>query len=134
MDREMIRKNIELSAEFSRFLYDHPEFEEKIPLGTEIIFLPEFDLDLKEFNLRLGKKLETSGNSVVYIKIEKLKARKLSRIEGVSLQPGIWCYRWGKNLEVVAIELNKRDKPNKPYTSWKLTVLRSSIAGKKPEN
>jgi hypothetical protein len=89
MDREMIRKNIELSAEFSRFLYDHPEFEEKIPLGTEIIFLPEFDLDLKEFNLRLGKKLETSGSSVVYIKIEKLKPRKLSRIEGVSLQPGI---------------------------------------------
>jgi len=89
MNREMIRKNIELSAEFSRFLYDHPEFEEKIPLGTEIIFLPEFDLDLKEFNLRLGKELETSGNRVVYIKIEKLKARKLSRIEGVSLQPGI---------------------------------------------
>jgi len=89
MNREMIRKNIELSAEFSRFLYDHPEFEEKIPLGTEIIFLPEFDLDLKEFNLRLGKELETGGNRVVYIKIEKLKARKLSRIEGVSLQPGI---------------------------------------------
>jgi hypothetical protein len=86
MEKEMIRKNIELSAEFSRFLYEHPEFEEKISSETEIIFLPEFDSRLKEFNLKLGKELEASGDRVVYIKIEKLKPRILSRIEGVSLQ------------------------------------------------
>lgn len=87
MDREMISKNIELSAEFSRFLYEHPEFEEEIPLETEIIFLPEFDSGLKKFNLELGKQLEASGNRVVYVKIEKLRPRVLSRIEGVTLQP-----------------------------------------------
>jgi hypothetical protein len=41
MRKKMIEKNIELSAEFSRFLFEHPELEEKIPLGAEIIFLPE---------------------------------------------------------------------------------------------
>jgi len=86
MNREAISKNIELSAEFSRFLYDHPEFEEKIPLGAEIVFLPEFDLELKQSNLELGKQLEKSGSTVAYIKIEKLRVKKLSRIEGVSLQ------------------------------------------------
>ena len=89
MDEEMIRKNIELSAEFSRFLYDHPEFEEKIPLGAEIIFLPEFDLPLKQSNLELGKELEKGGSMVAYIKIEKLRVRKISRFEGVSLQSAI---------------------------------------------
>jgi len=48
--------------------------------------LPEFDLDLKKFNLELGKKLEANGVKVVYVKIEKLKPKILSRIEGVSLQ------------------------------------------------
>jgi len=86
MEKEMINRNIELSAEFSRFLFDHPEFEEKIPLGAEIIFLPEFDPELKTLNLDLGKKLETSGERVVYIKIQRLNPRPLSRIEGISLE------------------------------------------------
>jgi hypothetical protein len=86
MEKKMINRNIELSAEFSRFLFDHPEFEEKIPLGAEIIFLPEFDPELKTLNLDLGKKLETSGERVVYIKIKRLNPRPLSRIEGISLE------------------------------------------------
>jgi len=86
MKKEMINRNIELSAEFSRFLFDHPEFEEKIPLGAEIIFLPYFDKKLREFNLKLGQELEASGSKVVYIKIKRLKPRTFSRIEGISLE------------------------------------------------
>ena len=86
MKKKMINRNIELSAEFSRFLFDHPEFEEKIPLGAEIVFLPEFDSQLKALNLDLGKKLEASGERVVYIRIERLTPRPLSRIEGISLE------------------------------------------------
>lgn len=89
MKKKMINRNIELSAEFSRFLFDHPEFEEKIPLGAEIVFLPEFDPELKALNLDLGKKLEASGERVVYIKIERLNPRPLSRIEGISLESGV---------------------------------------------
>ena len=85
MEKEMIEKNIELSAEFSRFLFEHPEFEEKIPLGSEIILLPEFDAKLKKFNLEVGKKVEKEGNKVVYIKIQNLKPKTLSRIEGVDI-------------------------------------------------
>jgi len=52
------------------------------------IFLPEFDNDLKSFNLKLGKKLQTSGTPIVYIKIKKLRPKILSRIEGVSVKVG----------------------------------------------
>jgi len=51
----MIELNIELSAEFSRYLFEHPEIEEKIPVDAEIILLPEFNKELKEFNLQMGK-------------------------------------------------------------------------------
>jgi hypothetical protein len=32
MNQEMVEWNIELSAEFSRYLFEHPELEEKIPI------------------------------------------------------------------------------------------------------
>ena len=85
-EKEMIERNIELSAEFSRYLFEHPEIEEKIPLGAEIIFLPEFDQDLKEFNLRMGKDIEAKGEKVIFIVIENLKPKTLSRIEKIELK------------------------------------------------
>jgi hypothetical protein len=85
-EKEMIERNIELSAEFSRYLFEHPEIEEKIPLGAEIIFLPEFDQDLKEFNLRLGKDIEAKGEKVIFIVIENLRPKTLSRIEKIELK------------------------------------------------
>ncbi len=84
-EKEMVKQNIELSTEFSRYLFDHPEFEEAIPPDAEIILLPEFDIELKDFNRELGRKLEASGTKVVYMKIERLGPKILSRIEGVSL-------------------------------------------------
>ena len=86
IEREMIEKNIELSAEFSRFLFEHPEFEKKIPLDSQVILLPEFDAELKKFNLEMGKQLEKNGVKVVYVKIEKLRPKTLSRIEGVGVE------------------------------------------------
>jgi len=82
----MVERNIELSAEFSRYLFDHPDFGERIPADSEIVFLPEFDNDLKSFNLSLGKQLQASGTSVTYIKIKKLRPKILSRMEGVSVK------------------------------------------------
>ncbi|MEW6358519.1 MAG: DUF5647 family protein [Planctomycetota bacterium] len=81
----LISRNIELSAEFSRHLFEHPELEEKIPVGAEIVLLPEFDAELKEFNLKLGRKIEREGGKVFYVKIPKLRPRQMSRIESVEV-------------------------------------------------
>jgi len=85
-EQEMIKQNIELSAEFSKYLFDNPELEDRIPPDSEIILLPEFDKELKDFNVLLGKKLEADGNKVAYVKIGKLKPKILSRIEGVDVE------------------------------------------------
>ena len=87
-NHKMIERNIELSAEFSRYLFDHPDLGETIPQDSEIVFLPVFDNDLKNFNLKLGKKLQASGTPIVYINIKKLRPKILYRIEGVSVKVG----------------------------------------------
>ena len=84
-ESEMISRNIELSAEFSRYLFEHSEIEEKLPMGAEIIFLPEFDKELKEFNLSLGKQMEADGENVTYVSIKDLGPKNLSRIKNAEL-------------------------------------------------
>lgn len=86
-EKEMIARNIELSAEFSRYLFDHPEAEEKIPVDAEVVLLPEFDEELKEYNLRVGKSIEAEGGKVVYISIKEIRPKTLSRIDKISLEP-----------------------------------------------
>jgi hypothetical protein len=46
-NQEMIQENIELSAEFSKYLFGNPDLEDLIPPDSEIILLPEFDKELK---------------------------------------------------------------------------------------
>lgn len=82
---EMIERNIELSAELSRYLFEHPELEEKIPRDAEIVLLPEFDKELKEYNLALGKGIEAGGGKAVYLSIAEIKPKTLSRIEKIEL-------------------------------------------------
>lgn len=81
----LTQKNIELSAEFSRYLFEHPELEEKIPLDAELILLPEFDPDLKSHNLALGREIESRGEKVIYLSLAKMKPRTFSRIEGLAV-------------------------------------------------
>lgn len=85
-EKEMIERNIDLSAEFSRYLFEHPEIEAKIPMDAEIILLPEFDQKLKEFNLELGKDIAVHGDKVVYVTIKDIRPKTLSRIEKIELE------------------------------------------------
>jgi hypothetical protein len=85
-EKKMVERNIELSAEFSRYLFEHPEIEEKISVDAEVVLLPEFDKELKEFNLQLGKNIEKEGGKVIYVSIKEIRPKKLSRIEKVELE------------------------------------------------
>ena len=86
-EKEMIERNIELSSEFSRYLFEHSEIEGKIAFDAEIILLPDFDGELKEFNLKLGKKMESEGEKVVYVSIKEIRPKVFSRIKSIELEP-----------------------------------------------
>jgi hypothetical protein len=63
--------------------------EGKVPVEAEVILLPEFDQELKEFNLQLGKDIEAEGGKVVYISIKEIRPKVLSRIDKIELESAV---------------------------------------------
>ena len=85
-EKDLVEKNIELSAEFSRYLFEHPEIEEELPSDAEIVFIPDYDEELKDYNLNFAKDLESAGTKVIYVRIEKLRPKIMSRLEGLQVE------------------------------------------------
>lgn len=50
---EFFERNSELNIEFSKYVLEHPELDEIIPEDAVLTFLPEYDEDLKKFNLTI---------------------------------------------------------------------------------
>ena len=83
---DMVQRNIELSTEFSRYLFEHPEIESTLPRDAQIVLLPDFDAKLRAYNRRLGRAIEARGEKVVYIRVGQLRPKTLSRIESVAVE------------------------------------------------
>ena len=79
--QEMVKRNIELSAEFSRYLFDHPEMQSAVPADAELVLLPEEDAELKQSNLKMGAAMEKAGEKVVFVRIGSLRPQQYSRIK-----------------------------------------------------
>ena len=78
-------KNSELSLEFSKYVLEHPEMEDLLSEDKVIIFLPEFDPELRDFNMRMSKDIEGEGGKVLYIKVKHLSPKVASRLVGVEV-------------------------------------------------
>ncbi len=78
-------KNSELSIEFSKYVIEHPEIDEFITKDAIVIFLPEYDPELKDYNIKMAKDIETEGGKVVYIRVKQLSHKITSRLIGVEV-------------------------------------------------
>ena len=78
-------RNSELSTEFSKYVLEHTEIDEILTEEKLIIFLPEFDLELRDFNLSMAKDIEAEGGKVLYVKVKQLSPRITSRLIGVEV-------------------------------------------------
>lgn len=76
VDDILVSKNIELGAEFSRYVLEHPRFAGKIPDNALVVLLPEYDRELCKANMELAKKHREKGQPILYVRIEKLKPIK----------------------------------------------------------
>ena len=83
-----MKGNSELSIEFSKYVLEHPEIDELFNEGRIIIFIPEFDPELKEFNIEMGKNIEAEGGKVLYVKVKQLSPKITSRLIGVEVAAG----------------------------------------------
>ena len=70
-ERELIEKNLSLSIEFSKYIFEHPEIEDKIPKGAQVVLLPEYDEELCEYNMAIAGKQRERDQPIVYVKIKK---------------------------------------------------------------
>ena len=78
-DEEIFSKNLILSTEFDRYVLEHPEFAEKIPMNAQIVLLPEDDPDLCRKNIEIAKGQCEQGQAMVFVYIEKV-APQVSRL------------------------------------------------------
>ena len=76
---ELFRKNQQLSTEFELYLLDRPEIEEAIPDNALIVLLPDYDSILAEKNRELAEANIELGQTIVYVKVEKLRASRYDR-------------------------------------------------------
>lgn len=70
---EAVNKNLELSFEFDRYLYEHPKFAEKIPDRALVVLLPLYDDALREYNLKVAKQNREPNQPMVLVEIGDLK-------------------------------------------------------------
>jgi hypothetical protein len=73
MNKEkLVKKNIELSSEFGKFMLDNPELAEKIPKEAMIVFIDESDSELTHYNLSLAKQAEKEKRPIIKVRIKGL--------------------------------------------------------------
>ena len=77
--------NSELSMEFSKYVLEHPEMDGFLTEEKVVIFLPEFDQKLRDFNLKMAKDIEAEGGNILYIKVKQLSPKIASRLIGVEI-------------------------------------------------
>jgi len=67
---EILKKNLDLFAEFMKYAFKHPEILEKIEPNGELVILPENDPVLYSENMTTLKKLKKEGKKVAVVKME----------------------------------------------------------------
>lgn len=79
-DKEYFERNITLSAEFSRYLFEHPEMEDRIPANAQIIILPEDEPELCEYNKKVAEEQHEEGQPIIYVRISTVAPKVFSRL------------------------------------------------------
>ena len=82
---EFFTRNSELSIEFSKYVLEHPEIDHLLTEGRVVVFLPEFDTELRDFNLKMAKEIESEGGKVLYVKVKQIAPKVPSRLIWVEI-------------------------------------------------
>jgi hypothetical protein len=82
---QFFARNSKLSIEFSKYVLDHPEMDELLSDETVVIFLPEFDMELRDFNLKIAEEIQSEGGKVLFVKLKDMAHKISSRLVGVEV-------------------------------------------------
>ncbi len=80
---DIIKKNLDLHAEWMKYIFDNPDVLDKIPKGAVLVILPEDDKELYDENWKVLEENKNKGIPVVVIKM-KIPKPQISDIEIVA--------------------------------------------------
>ena len=84
-ENEIFTKNLILSTEFDRYILEHPDFAEKVPLNAQVVLLPEDDQELCKINIEISERQREKGQHVVHVHIGGVEPQ-ISRLKDVSME------------------------------------------------
>lgn len=79
---ELVKKNLELHAEWMKYLFQHPEVLDEIPAGAQVVILPDNEPELAKENSKIIQKLKTEKLPIVIVHLElpKFPAPKIEMV------------------------------------------------------
>ena len=80
---EVINKNLNLHAEWMRYVFENPDILDRIPKGAVLVILPEDDPELYEENSRVIDRSRSKGLPVVVVTMKTTKPQ-ITMIEVVA--------------------------------------------------
>ena len=69
----LVKKNLDLHAEWMRYLFEHPEAMDQLPDGAQIIILPTDDPEVAQENTKLLTTAKAQGVPVVIVHLASPK-------------------------------------------------------------
>ncbi|RJP80827.1 MAG: hypothetical protein C4524_02865 [Candidatus Zixiibacteriota bacterium] len=78
--KELYEKNLVLSAEFSRYLLEHPEVAAKLPGSALVVILPEYDEELAAENMKIAHKHREEDQPLLLVRVKRLAPERKSRL------------------------------------------------------
>jgi len=78
--KELFEKNLVLTAEFSKYVLEHPKVAKRIPKEAIVVILPEYDQELAEENLKIAKARRKKNQPMVLVRVERLVPERKSRL------------------------------------------------------
>lgn len=80
MENDFEKLQRELLFEFSRYVISNPDFADKIPMGSQIVFLIENNPEFNAWSHRINEKQREPEQPVVFVKIRGLAPAQASRL------------------------------------------------------
>ncbi len=77
---DVIRKNLDLHAEWMKYVFENPDVLDRIPKGATLVILPEDDKELYEENYKILEAEKKKGVTVFAVKM-KVPKPQISNIE-----------------------------------------------------
>lgn len=85
-EKEFFEKSLTLSNEFCRYILEHPEIEDSIPIDAQVVFIIEDDSEFTQLMKEYAGKQHIEGQPVVYIKLKSFPPKRISSITNPLLE------------------------------------------------